>query len=573
MGKMKKTKKTIISLMAVLAMLVVMLPAQTFAYDGPNEAEFSYASLIINDGTSNAGIGLYASAAAVEYDGVQLGTVKGAVYDKKTNTLTLTNYKNANTIIYVNEMGDDFKIRVVGTNEILSINVWGSLYKGSLEITGTGSLTLNKSKEEPAAILLYGIDDSHVRVEAGVTFKAYSSSEATTIAVDGTSFKNGNIDFDGNATLNKKVRIFEDIVYDVDFLYSAEETIALIPAKAKNTKDKNQYGINTVYDWYNDTYVDHVYKIVKDSKLGDIAVPLKEDGDWLPSDRYTKSENADEIVAIVCGTYRHDYTKVVDKNGNMYYLRYVDQYDDDTEKSNSYYELCTIENVTGVEHPIAVTYKGNLESEPKGYTKVKLYSTFNAYYDDNISIKGNGCELTLKSDGATYTGKAIKPEVIVKNSKGTTLKASSYTVTYTDLSTGKAVTAPKNIGYYKVSVKLKGSYSGTLTKTFAIQPKGTTLKKVAAKSTGLTATWNKQATGTSGYEIEVSQNKNFKFELDPVFVKRDIAKTATVSADFLKLVAKKTYYVRIRTYKTVKVNGESTKVYSNWSKVLTVKTK
>ena len=36
---------------------------------------------------------------------------------------------------------------------------------------------------------------------------------------------------------------------------------------------------------------------------------------------------------------------------------------------------------------------------------------------------------------------------------------------------------------------------------------------------------------------------------------------------------KKKYYVRVRTYKTVKVNGKNTKVYSSWSKVKTVKTK
>ena len=40
-----------------------------------------------------------------------------------------------------------------------------------------------------------------------------------------------------------------------------------------------------------------------------------------------------------------------------------------------------------------------------------------------------------------------------------------------------------------------------------------------------------------------------------------------------KLKAKKKYFVRIRTYKTKKVNGKSTKVYSSWSKSKTVKTK
>ena len=37
--------------------------------------------------------------------------------------------------------------------------------------------------------------------------------------------------------------------------------------------------------------------------------------------------------------------------------------------------------------------------------------------------------------------------------------------------------------------------------------------------------------------------------------------------------AKKKYYVRVRTYKTVKINGKSIRIYSGWSKAKTVTTK
>lgn len=47
----------------------------------------------------------------------------------------------------------------------------------------------------------------------------------------------------------------------------------------------------------------------------------------------------------------------------------------------------------------------------------------------------------------------------------------------------------------------------------------------------------------------------------------------TTSKKISKLKAKKTYYVRIRTYKTVKVDGKSTRIYSDWSKVKKVTTK
>ena len=48
-----------------------------------------------------------------------------------------------------------------------------------------------------------------------------------------------------------------------------------------------------------------------------------------------------------------------------------------------------------------------------------------------------------------------------------------------------------------------------------------------------------------------------------------IKENKITSSTIKKLKAKKKYYVRIRTYKTVDGN----KIYSSWSKVLNVKTK
>ena len=48
-----------------------------------------------------------------------------------------------------------------------------------------------------------------------------------------------------------------------------------------------------------------------------------------------------------------------------------------------------------------------------------------------------------------------------------------------------------------------------------------------------------------------------------------VKKKKTTSANVSSLKAKKKYFVRVRTYKTV--NGK--KIYSSWSKVKTIKTK
>lgn len=63
-----------------------------------------------------------------------------AVYDKKTNTLTLKNFTAA--VLDVNLMGNGFTIELVGDNTISGVQIWGAMYGGSLTFTGSGTLTV-----------------------------------------------------------------------------------------------------------------------------------------------------------------------------------------------------------------------------------------------------------------------------------------------------------------------------------------------------------------------------------------------------------------------------------------------
>ncbi len=154
-----------------------------------------------------------------------------------------------------------------------------------------------------------------------------------------------------------------------------------------------------------------------------------------------------------------------------------------------------------------------------------------------------------------YTGKAIKPAVTVKDAKGNTIAAKYYTVSYAK---------NKNVGTATATIKFKGNYSGTKKLTFVINPKATSISKLTAVSKGFTVKWKKQAKQTTGYQIQYSTSKTFK-NAKTVTVK----KNTTVSKKLTKLKAKKKYYVRIRTYKTV----DGKKYYSAWSKAKTVTTK
>ncbi|MDO5548574.1 MAG: fibronectin type III domain-containing protein [Eubacteriales bacterium] len=156
-----------------------------------------------------------------------------------------------------------------------------------------------------------------------------------------------------------------------------------------------------------------------------------------------------------------------------------------------------------------------------------------------------------------YNNKVQKPTVTVKDAKGNKIASSNYTVSY-----GKGC---KNVGSYKITVKFKGKkYTGSLSKTFTIVPKATTLKSVTAAKKGFTAKWAKQAPQTTGYQIQYAANSKFTGAKTVT-----VSKNKTVSAKVSKLAAKKKYYVRVRTYKTV--NGK--KYYSAWSKSMLVTTK
>ena len=120
-----------------------------------------------------------------------------------------------------------------------------------------------------------------------------------------------------------------------------------------------------------------------------------------------------------------------------------------------------------------------------------------------------------------------------------------------------------------MTIEFQGKYSGEFTENFTIRPKKTSLKKVSAKSRGIQVVWKKQTTQTDGYEIQYCTSGNFKGKT----LKKATVKKGATAKKISGLKGKKKYYVRIRTYKTVRVDGKSKKLYSDWSGKKTVRTK
>ena len=87
------------------------------------------------------------------------------------------------------------------------------------------------------------------------------------------------------------------------------------------------------------------------------------------------------------------------------------------------------------------------------------------------------------------------------------------------------------------------------------------------KKNQITLKWKKDTKAT-GYQIQYSTSKKFTKKGAKI---KTVAKNKTASGTVKKLKSGKTYYVRVRAYKTVKVNGKKSELCGSWSKVKQVK--
>ena len=171
------------------------------------------------------------------------------------------------------------------------------------------------------------------------------------------------------------------------------------------------------------------------------------------------------------------------------------------------------------------------------------------------SIKNNFKKATISGiSNKSYTGKNITQSITVKYNGKTLKNGTDYTVSCSN---------NKSIGTATVKIAGKGSYTGTITKTFKINPAKQEIQKLTAKSKAFFVDWAQKGSAT-GYEIQYATNSKFTSAKKVTITNKKTDKT-TIS----KLSGKKKYYVRVRSYTTVK----GTKYYGAWSSVKNVTTK
>ena len=201
-----------------------------------------------------------------------------------------------------------------------------------------------------------------------------------------------------------------------------------------------------------------------------------------------------------------------------------------------------------------VSYSNNIKV---GTAKVTITGKGN--YTGSVSktfkIKNNFKKATVSGISTkAFTGKNITQSITVKYNGKTLKNGTDYTVSYS---------SNKNIGTATVKITGKGSYTGTITKTFKINPAKQEIQKLTAKSKAFFVDWAQKGSAT-GYEIQYATNSKFT-SAKKVTITNNKTDTKTIS----KLSGKKKYYVRVRSYTTVK----GTKYYGAWSASKSVTTK
>lgn len=207
------------------------------------------------------------------------------------------------------------------------------------------------------------------------------------------------------------------------------------------------------------------------------------------------------------------------------------------------------------------TYMLEDETETGDSTKDETKTKDETLPEDIATAKYSikDAKVVLLKKNFTYNGKINKPAI--KTIGGKTLTAGTdYTVKWSNASS-------RNVGVYTVTITGKDNYTGTTMATYKINPKGTSIKRLKASEKAVTVMWNKQTAKMSkahitGYQVQFANSKSFtKNKMVSVNGFKKTSKKVT------RLKSRKKYFVRIRTYKTIK--GE--KFYSSWSKIKTIK--
>lgn len=334
-----RSKAAAIALTTVMALsaAVVFTVPKAEAANGPcDEGDWAYAYIAV--GNSETKDNIFSSQGSNAIDGVS--------YDKASNTLTLNQYKNADNYIATNMMGDDFKIRLIGENEISSIVAYGDAWGGSVTICGDGSLTVNPKKQEDYGVRLYAEGTASVlSVENTCNVTIYAGQAGKVL------YTTGNLTdkvIKDNGTLQETPQYQISHPLDIARIYA--KYYAYDPSTTNvvyTNGDSSYYTLTYSLNENDEITAYNLYQLTKKEALGDIYYAVKIGSyDTMP-EGYTQTV-LDTDISYYDAEWGSGGTSnlVINTATNE---KYAMVYDYDSETGSSVYRICALNDFLGMD--------------------------------------------------------------------------------------------------------------------------------------------------------------------------------------------------------------------------------
>ncbi len=597
--------------MATLMFLTLLMPLSVFAENGPYPVDWEN---VTEENLES--IEIISMISLMDYNTYEFGYLypefmaegmpvkkTGISYDVKTNTLTLNNYKGDEMLV-MSAMGDDFKINVLGYNEIGCIGSIDMGWGGSITITGNGVLEVNKYKTYPSAISMdiSGTGCGFFKTEESVAVSLVGNIDTELDEAEPTIYIAGSKEADTSKVimLNGDVKVSEECKKESYEKVLYEQTEVLWVDEYYGYGDyytSNKEGYNGKLYIGEESYEDglyFMYEVVYDEELKNyVALYVEELEDIALEDYgFTKVSGDTTVPATILEI---DFEPIeldtcIDENDKT--CVFLDYSDEEAGGEIEVYEI--------LEH----SKYGKLalmHNSKKTYKELKVAST-ETYYDHynasttittNTIVKSVPAKVTLKKAANAYGGVKVTWNAVDGASKYKVYRSQYDTKTkkwskwsgvgYSQTDSYLDKTA-KNGVKYKYTVRAEnalglGAYDKTgVSTTYIAAP----TVKIANTASGIKVLWSK-VSGATGYTVYRSQYSGGKWS---GWKNMGTAKADKSSWTDKNVTSGVQYKYTVRTVKnkltsgykgtsglvflsqpTVKIANASTGVKVSWSKV------
>lgn len=438
-------------------------------------------------------------------------TIKSAGYDVMVyaNKTFLT--KNIDHKVIENAGYDVWLAHYVNQNEY---NYQGTNYTGDFKIwqyTSTGRIPGISNKVFDCNFMYGGDISSSVRIE-DIPNQIYTGSEITpniSVQYGGTALNEGTdytVSYQNNVSIGTaSVNVLGAGIYEG--MLNLTKNFNIVPATVQNIEISNVKTTSAEISWQ-----------AVDGASGYI-IQIQKNGKWTNLGTYP-SERA-SIKGLMPGSVNNIHIAAYTNTNGINYM-------------GAYSDAVKIETTVGAINPRVSAYANNFvtltwdkQTAANGYEVFKYNASSKKYvlYKNITNPNTNTCKVTGLASNSKYNFKVRAYQI--DDSEKTYAPFGTVVSQYTSI-------AKSNLN----------------------SAKSTSKKKIKAS-------WSKVG-GASGYQVMWSTYKNFSKNYKTKSVKAKYSSKTVTTAQ-----SKKTYYVRVRAYKTI--SGK--KVYSQWSNTKKVKTK